>query len=197
MGVRIALVVAGMMVSVTAGLSGPLLRLVFGAQAAELGARSLGFLSLGFGGFAIFGVLTTVLNSLKRERSSALVTGLAAGLVGVLCFFEVRGTEFGEALLFRTAMATSTAIALATLGAAVLVYRAAGAVTAPKTLIRVLAAVFAAVVVGRFLPATGAVKTVLAAAVVAAVYAGVLVVSQELGRKDLAMIRAVIARRRK
>lgn len=196
-GVRIALMVAGLMVSVTAGLATPLLRLVFGAQAAELGGRSLQLLAIGFGAFAIFGVLTTVLNSLKRERAGAVVTGLAAALVIALCFARVRGTEFGEALLFRTAIATSTAIAVATAGAALLVYRTAGAVAAPLTLLRVLLAVLAAIAVGRFLPTSGAVATVASAVVVGLAYLVVLIASRELGRADLATLRTVIARRRK
>jgi stage V sporulation protein B len=196
-GVRIALIVAGLMVSVTAGLATPLLRLVYGAQAAELGGRSLQLLAVGFGAFAIFGVLTTVLNSLKRERAGALVTGFAAALVIALCFARVRGTEFGEPLLFRTAIATSTAIAVATTGAAILVYRTAGAVAAPLTLARVLVAAFVAVVLGRFLPSAGPVATLACAVAVVVVYAGVLVASRELGSADVATVRAVIARRRK
>nr|MDQ2647016.1 lipopolysaccharide biosynthesis protein [Myxococcota bacterium] len=157
----------------------------------------LQLLAIGFGAFAIFGVLTTVLNSLKRERAGAAVTGLAAALVIALCFARVRGTEFGEALLFRTAMATSTAIAVATAGAALLVYRTAGAVAAPLTLLRVLLAVLAAIAVGRFLPTSGAVATVASAVVVGLAYLVVLIASRELGRADLATLRTVIARRRK
>jgi stage V sporulation protein B len=195
-GVRIALIVAGLMVSVTAGLSAPLLRLVYGAQAAELGGRSLQLLAVGFGAFAIFGVLTTVLNSLKRERAGALVTGFAAALVIALCFARVRGTEFGENLLFRTAIATSAAIAVATTGAAILVYRTAGAVAAPLTLARVLAAAFVAIALGRFLPSSSAVATVGCAIAVVVVYVTVLVASRELNRADVATVRAVLARKR-
>jgi len=49
MGVRLALVLAGLMVSVTAGLPGPLLRLIFGAESAELGATGMRILALGSG----------------------------------------------------------------------------------------------------------------------------------------------------
>jgi stage V sporulation protein B len=69
-GVRIALVIAGLMVSVTAGLSNQLLRLVYGAEAAALGGRSLELLALGLGSFAIFGVLTTTSPHCARCRSA-------------------------------------------------------------------------------------------------------------------------------
>jgi stage V sporulation protein B len=141
--------------------------------------------------------LTTVLNSLKRERAGALVTGFAAALVIALCFARVRGTEFGETLLFRTAIATSTAIALATLGAGILVYRTAGAVAKPVTVIRVVGAAFGAIVLGRLLPSSGAMATIGCAIVVGIAYVGVLIASRELGGADVATVRAVIARRRK
>lgn len=196
-GVRIALVIAGLMVSVTAGLSDQLLRLVFGEQAALLGGRSLELLALGFGAFAIFGVLTTVLNSLKQERASAVVTGVAAATVAALCFLRVRGSEFGEALLFRTASATSVGLVIATLGAAFLVRRAAGAVVAPLSLVRVVFAVAVTVSVGRWLPDHGKLFTVLYAGLLALGYSLALVLLRELGRADLAMVSNVVARRKR
>jgi stage V sporulation protein B len=194
-GVRIALLVAGLMVSVTGGLSTQLIRLVFGAQAAELGGRSLSLLSLGFGAFAIFGVLTTVLNSLKRERASVAVT--AVGVLAVLgfCFGRVRGSEFGEELLFRTASATSIGLAIATLGAGWVVRQAAGAVVAPKSAIRVVAAVVVTVVIGRAAPDAGPVVTIALAGALALLYVVLLVVLRELGRADLALVARVVKRR--
>jgi stage V sporulation protein B len=182
------------MVSVTAGLSDRLLLLVFGARAAELGGRSLELLSLGFGAFAIFGVLTTVLNSLKKERSSALVTAGAAAVVALLCWLRVRGSEFGEGLLFRTAIATSVGLLLATAGAGVLVYRAAGAIVAPLSAVRVIAAIAIAVTIGRFLPEGSKVFTVACMLIVGLCYLVLLVLSRELGRADLALFQRVLAR---
>jgi stage V sporulation protein B len=196
-GVRIALVIAGLMVSVTAGLSNQLLRLVYGAEAAALGGRSLELLALGLGSFAIFGVLTTVLNSLKRERSSALVTAVAVAAVAALCFLRVRGSEFGEGLLFRTASATSVGLLIATVGAGVLVRRAAGAVVAPLSVARVLFALTLTVIVGRWLPDHGKVITVLYSGLLVLGYLLLLVGTRELGRRDLAMIYSVVARRKR
>lgn len=195
MGVRIALLVAGLMVSVTAGLSAQLIRLVFGAEAAALGGRSLSLLSLGFGAFAIFGVLTTVLNSLKRERASAAVTGL--GVVSVLgfCFGRVRGTEFGEELLFRTASATSIGLVVATVGAGLLVHRAAGAVVAPGSALRVVIAVSITVLIGRRIPDLGPLATIGFSAAVAGCYVLLLLLLRELGQNDLRLLSRVIRRR--
>nr|PZN18626.1 MAG: hypothetical protein DIU78_22525 [Pseudomonadota bacterium] len=194
-GMRIALVLAGAMVSVTAGLPHALIRLVFGQEAADLGGRSLGLLAIGFGAFALFGVMTTVLNGLKRERAGAAVTGFAAAAVVALCFLRVRGTPFGEELLFRTATATSIGLGLAALGAALLVHKAAGAVAAPATVLRVVAATAAAIAVGRLLSVSGVVATVGGALGVGGVYLVALIALRELTGRDLDLIRGVIAKR--
>lgn len=195
-GVRLALILAGLMVSVTAGLPAQMLTLVYDAESAELGARALGILAIGFGAFAIFGILTTVLNSLKRERQSAAMTAVAVTLVAVLCFLRVRGGSLGEELLVRTAEATSIGLAVATLGTAWLVRRTAGAVVAPLTLVRVLGALALTVAVARQLPNAGKLFTIGCSAAVAALYVIVLLATRELGRADLDTIRTVISRRR-
>ena len=195
-GVRLALVLAGLMVSVTAGLSDRLLYLVFGPEAATLGGTSLELLAIGFGGFAIFGVLTTVLNSLKHERESVIVTAVAVTLVVALCYLRVRGAPFGEHLLLYTAQATAAGLFVATLSAAFFVYRAAGAVAPPLTLARVLVAIFIATSMGRFLPQAGKFLTPVYAVVVALAYVLILLVTRELAAADLATLRAVAAKRR-
>ncbi len=195
-GVRVAMLLAGLMVSVTSGLSGPLLRLVYSEQAAELGTRSMQVLTLGFGAFAILGVLTAALSSLGRERASASVTAIAFALVVALCFTRARGAPFGEEILLRTALATSAGLVLATVCAAILVKRTAGGVVPLRTPVRVVTAMAVAIVFARALPPGGKLFTIAASAAVALAYLIVLVVSGELGKNDLATVRAVVARRR-
>ncbi|MEZ4226832.1 MAG: lipopolysaccharide biosynthesis protein [Polyangiaceae bacterium] len=195
-GVRLALVLMGLMVSVTSGLSGPLLRLVFPAEAAELGAASMQILTLGFGAFAIFGILVTVLNSLERERASAITTGVAFALVVALCFLRVRGGEFGAGMLLSTALATTAGLCLATVVAAVLVWRSARALVSPISALRVAVALAAAVAVGRQFPAAGKVMTLALAALVGCVYVVVLVATRELGKADVATVTRVLRRKR-
>jgi len=196
-GMRLAIVLAGLMVSVTCGLAGPLLALFFGAQAALLGTRAMQLLTLGFGAFAILGVLTTVLNSIKQERQSAAITTLAFGLVVVLGFARVRGTSFGEELLWRMATATSTGLLLATALAAYSVKRFAGAVVAPSSVGRALVACAAAIALGRVLPAPGKIMTLAYAMLLAVTYVVLLIVLRELGRADVEMIKAVVSRRKR
>jgi stage V sporulation protein B len=194
-GVRLALVLAGAMVSVTAGLSEELLRLVFGSDSANLGGPAMPIMALGLGSFAIFGILATVLTSLQRERVSALLTAAALALVVVLCFVFVRGSGYGPDMLVRTAVATAVGLLTATLLAAFVVRSEAGAVVAPLTLVRVLVALGAAIAVGRVLPDAGKLVTVPYALVVALAYLGVLAITRELGREDLALVGRVLGRK--
>jgi stage V sporulation protein B len=194
-GVRIAVIVAGAIVSVTSGLSESLLRLVYTEEAASLGGRSMAVLTLGFGAFAVLGVLTAALSSLGRELSAALSTAVAFALVVFLCFAHARGAPLGEELLYRTAVSTTAGLFFATVCAAVLVKRHAGAVVSPLTLLRVVSAVTAAIVIARRLPHGGKSFTVLECAAVAAAYAVVLVASREVGKEDLARITAIVRRR--
>jgi len=194
-GLRIAILLAGAMVSVTSGLSGPLLRLVFGAEAAARGTGALQILSLGFGAFAVLGVLSSALTSLGRERATAFITlGALVGVV-VLSVLTVRGTPLTSELLVRTAASTSAGIVLATIGAAFLVRRTAGALVPPRTLVAVGIALAAAIAFGRALPAGSPVTVIPAALAVLVVYALALILTREVGKADVALVRRVLTRR--
>ena len=194
-GVRLAVVIAGAIVAVTSGLSGPLLRMVFPGDVEVLATRSMHLLTLGFGAFALFGIFTTVLTSLKRERASAAITGLAFALVIALGSVWMADQPLGSDLLYRTAVATTVGLVLATLVAAWAVRRTAKAVLAPTTLLRTCVALAVAVTVGRYWSPQGMFVTVLAAILVGGVYVAVLVASRELRVSDLQQLRAVIPRR--
>jgi stage V sporulation protein B len=192
--IRIALLASGLMVSVTAGLPGPLLELVFGADTAALATGAMRVLALGLGNLALFGVLTAVLNAIEQPRLGLVVTALAFGFVVAACLLRVRGLPFGPELLLQTAWATSVGLLLATAVALLIVLRAAGAVLAPASLFRVLGALAGALAVATWLPAGSALGTLLASAGVAASYVLFLTLSGELGKDDLRYLRRIAAR---
>ncbi|MDF3068918.1 MAG: hypothetical protein K0R38_4519 [Polyangiaceae bacterium] len=193
-GMRLSLIIAGAMVCVTLGLAPRLLELLFGAEAAALGGRALSLLSVGFGAFAIFGILTTVLNSLGRERESLLVTALAVVIVAGLCFTRAHEGALSEQLLWLTAQATSTGLLVATTIAAYLVWRAAGGLVSPWTLLRTVLAMGVAASLGRLAFPPGKLVTLVAAAVLPCVYFALLIVLREVGRADLDVLRKVARR---
>jgi stage V sporulation protein B len=194
-GVRLALLLAGLIVSVSAGLSRPLINLVFGPDAAALGGRAMFIMALGLGAFAIFGILVTVLTSLKHEVMSMVLTIVALALVVGLCFGLVRGQPFGEGMLIRTAIATGTGLVAATLLAVGAVKKTAGAVVSPITLLRVALGLTAAIAVGRYLPEPGKLMTLVYAAAVSAVYLVVLLISREITGADGQNLARVLGRK--
>lgn len=197
-GVRLAALLAGVMVSVTSGLSGQLLDLVFpGTGYSGYATQSMQVLTLGFAGFAIFGILTTILNSLKHERISMLLTAVAVGLVVAVSFALVPGTPFGADVLLRTAVSTTAGLFAATVTTAVAVKRVAGGVMPALSLVRIVFAMGLAIATGRVLPNAGKLATIGFSVVVALVYIAVLLVTRELKKSDLQMVQSVVARRKK
>lgn len=196
-GVRLAFIIAGIMVSVTSGMSGPLLRLVFPTDVAEHATSAMQLLALGFGAFAIFGILTTVLTSLKAERASAWITGLAFALVGTLGVALLNGQAYGAHLLMRTAIATSIGLLIATLTAGYFVQKLAHGVVESSTVIRVLLASATTIVVARAFPPVGKLHTVLFAAVLASLNLLLLVLMREVTRRDLEHLRSVFKPRKR
>ncbi len=195
-GFRLAFLIGGLMVSCTCGLAPLLLRLAFVKQAADDGSNALRILALGQGAFAIFGIETTVLVSLSRERRSAELTGVAAALVAALCWAIVPSTSFDASLLTRTATATSLALVLAAVAGAMLVRRAAGTFAPPKSLVRTGLAMGAAIGVGTVMPWWGHVMVPLEAIAVAGVYLAVSIATGELTAADLSTVRAVLGKKR-
>src|SRR5690606_30650754 len=126
-GLRIAIVVGGIIISTIVAVPGGLLALVFGPDSATLGADSMRILAVGMGFFAVLGVITSVMNSLGAERQSFILIGLAALLVTSLCFFVAPTDELSEMLLIRVASATSVAMLLTTAVAGVMLKRLSGA----------------------------------------------------------------------
>jgi stage V sporulation protein B len=86
-------------------------------------------------------------------------------------------------------------VVAATLGSIAL-YRAAGAFMPPLTLVRVLGAVAVVVAIGTRVPWMGKLMAPVLAIAMAVVYVVLLIVTGEVGRADLASIRAVVSRRK-
>lgn len=194
-GLRIALVVTGALVSVTSGLAPNLLRVVFPASFAEIGGDSMKLLCLGLGAFALFGMTTTVLNSLGRQWQSLGITVLALALVVGFNFAFVKPLPFGNDLLSATALATSLGIAVGLVLSLVEVRRAAGGVFSALSALRTGVAAAACIALGRLLPDLSRVLTLVASAAILAAYFLLLTLLRELGPRDLAAVKAIVKRR--
>lgn len=195
-GVRLACLLVGGMVSVTFGLAPQLLSLVFPPEIASQGGDALRLLALGQGAFALFGIETTVLSSVHRERWTLWLNGAAALALFGLNFLIVPGAAVGGAIAARSALATGITMAVALAAGGVAVARATGALVRPLSALRVLACFALAAFVGTRLPVGSRALTLASAALVGVVYALALIVTRELGGADLALVRRVVGRKR-
>ncbi len=194
-GMRMALLLSGVMVAVVFGLAPHLLRLAFKADIHEHGATTLRTLALGQGAFALYGICTAVLSSLHRERWTMALNGAATALLFLIAFSIVPGAPVGAPIAERTAIATSLALFAALLAGAALVRRVAGALVSPLVALRVLFAAVLTAFAGSQLSSLSKPLTLVAAAGMGVLYLVLLLVTGELGRDDLALLRRVLGRR--
>jgi stage V sporulation protein B len=206
-GVRLAFVFTGLVAAPIAGLGVQVLRFAFPETIASLGQQAIRVHATGLAALAILGVCSSALTSLGRERWSAMLTWLAVGCVAAGCFaaravgvherlFPNPLNGFGTDLVFDTAVGTASGMLLVTAIGAGMLRMASGAFVAPLVLARVGFAMAVTIAAGTRLPWLGKLAVPALGVVLAALYAGVLVVTRELGASDLAMVRAVVGRKR-
>jgi stage V sporulation protein B len=194
-GVRIALILTGLVAGTISSLAPHVLRFAYKSQAIwEQGGPVLRILALGMGSFALLGISCTALTSLGRERASAGFTAVAVVLVGTGCSLVAPNAAFGPEMLLRTAMSTSTALAVCAVAAALALRREAGAFVAPSTFARVLVATAITVVVGAQMPWFSKPAVLVQGIVMGAIYLVVLVVTGELGKQDLGLVKKVLGK---
>jgi stage V sporulation protein B len=193
---RYSLVFAGLMGAVLASNPRGLLDIPFPVEYALTGDTALSILALGNVAFAVFTLGGTILNGAGRTRQAVVValTTLAL-LVGGL-WIGIPRAEPGRELLIVCAATTSGAMLLgALLSGAVLVHQF-GAFVPLATFLRVALATGAAMAVGRLIGDRGALLTLVAAGLAAAVFVGVLIATRELVAADLRVVARVLGRKR-
>jgi stage V sporulation protein B len=194
-GLRIALLVTGLLCATVGGLAPHLLRVAYPAAIADQGGTALRILTPGMAALSLLGISCAALTSLGRERVSAGLTALTVGFVALGCFLALPLAPLGPAMIERTAAATSTALTAAAVVAAVILHRVAGGYVAIASLVRVLGAGAITVAIGTRLPWLGKPIALVEAAAVAGVYLALLVVTGEIGKADLAAVKAVGGRK--
>ena len=195
-GARLAAIFGGLLVGVVVAIPGSMLSFAYGAADAARGADVLRTMALAQGAFAMLGIATTVLTSLGRERVAALVTLGAVVAVGAACTALVPRASFGHDQLVRSAQASGVALLATLIVAGALVRSRTGAFVPVATAVRTGVALAACVAVGFVTPRFGRFVTPLIAAVIAFGYLALLVVTGEIGKADLSLVRGVLQRKR-
>ncbi|HEX8795693.1 MAG TPA: lipopolysaccharide biosynthesis protein [Polyangiaceae bacterium] len=194
-GSRLAAIFCGLLVGAVVAMPASMLAFAYPVADATQGADVLRFMALAQGAFAMLGIATTVLTSIGREGLAALLTLGAVVAVAGACAVLVPGASFGHDQLVRSAQASGMALAATLVVGGFLVKRATGAFVPAATAVRCLLGVAACVAVGLVAPRFGRLLTPVAAAAAGAAYVVVLLVTREIGKRDLGMLKALRAKR--
>ncbi len=195
-GVRLAMLVVGLVAGTIAALAPHVLRFAFPDLIARDGGDALRMLAPGMGAFAILGICCAALTSLGRERISAIITvGTVIAVLGAVRT-TLSGAVFGKGMVDAAANGTMAAMIVCAFVASLTLHRVAGAFVRPLTLVRVGAAMGVIMFLGRFAPTTGKLLIPLLAVAMMGIYVVLLVVTGELGRADLATLKTAFGRRK-
>jgi stage V sporulation protein B len=195
-GARLAAIFCGLLVGVVVAMPQSMLAFAYNRADAAQGADVLRAMTLAQGAFAMLGIATTVLTSLGRERTTAWLTLAATAAVAAACATFVPGAGFGHAQLVRSAEASGVALGATLVVGAAIVRRRTGTFVSLATGVRVGCALAACLAVGYVMPVFPRLVTPVVAAVVGAAYVAFLVVTREIGRGDLEMLRGLAGRKR-
>jgi stage V sporulation protein B len=194
-GARLAAMLAGLLVSVIVAAPESMLAFAYGTADAARGAAVLRPMALAQAAFTMLGIATTVLTSTGRERAAALVTLGAVIAVAGACTALVPGAPVGVTQLVRSAQATGIALVVTLVIAGAVVHARTGAFVPFATAARVSMAIGLCLGLGFAIPRVGRLATPLVAAMIGALYVGILMATRELRPADLAMVRAIVAKR--
>ncbi|APR99400.1 lipopolysaccharide biosynthesis protein [Pajaroellobacter abortibovis] len=147
-GLRIGLIVCGLLTSVLAALPGHLLQAVYGSVIVSRGKSTLAILAVGQGAFALFQLNNSILTSLGHERLSSLLSFSAALCAIIGCTLFVPQLPFGLLQLQATALIMSCSTVLTFLCSLFFVRHHASAILQMGTVVRVLIAWGSVVMIG-------------------------------------------------
>jgi O-antigen/teichoic acid export membrane protein len=192
---RYSLMFAMVIAVVLAALPVHLLGLVYPADYAELGGPALAALAFGNVAFSMFAIACTILNGAGRTRPAVITAAvtLAVATIGNAIAIPI-AARHGRVLVVA-ALVTAGAMLVGAIVSGQLLRRQLGASLPLISALRIALATAVAFGLGRMLPSRGKLVTLVEALAVAATFLIVLVMTRELGRRDLDAIRAVRRKR--
>jgi O-antigen/teichoic acid export membrane protein len=191
---RYALILAAAMGIVLAARPDALFGVIYKAEY-RAGAAALPILAGGQCCLALLAVACAILNAAGRTRAtvSLMVATLAVGS-GALALLVPRAAP-GTAMLVTAATATALGMAVGLVGAIVILRTQLGGAFPLPTVLRVAAAMAAAIVAARLVPGHGKIVGLAVMALAAIAYVAVLVATREFGPEDRAKFAKVLRRR--
>lgn len=194
---RYSLIFATAIAVVLAANPAEMLSLPFPDDFAMAGGPALIALALGNVAFSVFAIVGTILNGAGLTRPAILVAMVTLAVAAVANAIIIPMFTPGRELLFACATATSAAMLLGAGLGGLILRKQLGAFLPWLTALRVAVAAAGAIALGRVLPWQTALMTLVEAAAVGVTFLVLLIVTRELGGKDLAIIVRVVRRKQK
>jgi stage V sporulation protein B len=175
-----------------------ILGLVYAPDYAQLGGPALRALSFGNVAFSIFAIAGTILNGAGKTMPAVITAGVTLGLATAGNYIAIPiAAEHGDVLRVA-ALVTTGAMVVGAIVSGWVLRRELGAFLPIASVVRIAIATACAFALGRALPGVlpgGKLMTLLVAAAVAVTFLVVLIVTRELGKRDLEAIKAVRRKR--
>ena len=192
---RYSVMFAGAIAVVMAANPVDVMSLLYSPEYAVRGGNALVFLALGNVAFSMLAIAGTILNGAGKSRPAVISAAITLAIATIGNFIAI-GMFAGSGHVLEVAAAvTGGSMLLGAVIAAFQLRKIFGATLPVASLVRIVLATAVAFAVGRVLPLHGKLMTLVEAAVVVAVFLVVLVVTRELGARDLEAIKAVRKKR--
>jgi len=184
------------------------LGLVYAPDYAQRGGAALVWLAFGNVAFSVFAINGTILNGAGLTRAAIATAALTLALAVIGNWIAIPlAAERGNVLEVAAAV-TGGAMVVGAIASAIVLRQRLGGALPLASLVRITLATAAAFAVGRFIPLAkvapgglweiahrGKLVTLVVAVIVGITFLAVLVVTRELGARDLAAIKAVRTKR--
>jgi O-antigen/teichoic acid export membrane protein len=171
------------------------LGLVYAPDYAQQGGPALTLLALGNVAFSVFAIAGTILNGAGMSRVAISVAASTLVLAAVGNFIAIpRVVESGR-VLEAAAAVTGTSMLVGAIAGGLMLRKRLGAFLPLLSAVRIAIATAAALAVGQLIPLHGKLMTLVEGCIVALSFVVTLVVTGELGKRDLEAIKAVRKKR--
>jgi stage V sporulation protein B len=171
------------------------LGLVYVKDYADLGGPALALLALGNVAFSVFAIAGTILNGAGLSKPAIATAALTLALSAIGNYIAIPLAIDSGHVLETAAAVTGGAMLVGAIASGFVLRRHFGAFLPAASALRIGIATAAAIAVGRVLPLHGKLMTLVEAVVVGLTFLVVLVVTRELGKRDLDAIKAVRRKR--
>jgi stage V sporulation protein B len=188
--VRYSFMFATAIAVVLAANPADILGVPYAADYAAVGGSALAILAFGNVAFAVFAIAGTILNSAGFTRPAILIAAITLAVAAIGNAVAIPIAMPAGKVLETAAAVTSGAMLLGAVAAGAVIRRYMGAFLPMLSGVRLAIAAVVAIQVGHLLPLHGKLMTLVEAALVAAAFVLVLVLTREVGRQDVAALKS-------